>query len=232
MFSESADLYDLIYSEFKDFQEEARQVAALIKDRCPDARSILDVGCGTGRHAATLNQEFAFQVDGLDIEPGFLQIAAARCPEGTFTLGDMADFDLQKRYDVVLCLFSSIGYVKTLERLRSAARAFRRHLLPGGVGLVEPWFAPDEFQAGRVYLQTVDREDIKIARMSQSQVEGHISRLEFHYLVGGSDGVRHLEEVHELGLFTVEDLQADDPIVLAVSGHVELRHRAGDRFAQ
>jgi SAM-dependent methyltransferase len=206
VFSKTTELYDLIYSEFKDFQGEARRVAALIRDRCPGARSILDVGCGTGRHAETLVQEFGFQVDGLDIEPGFVEIASARCPGGVCTLGDMADFDLGKTYDVVLCLFSSIGYVKTLERLGSAARAFRRHLSIGGMVLVEPWFTPEEFHAGRLYLQTVDREDLKIARMSHSRVEGRMSRLEFHYLVGDSDGLRRLEEVHELGLFTTEEM--------------------------
>lgn len=206
MFSKTTELYDLIYSEFKDFQGEARQVASLVRNRCPGARTILDVGCGTGRHAATLTQEFGFHVDGLDIEPGFVEIAGARCPEGAFTVGDMVDFDLGKQYDVVLCLFSSIGYVRTGERLRAAARAFRRHLPPGGMALIEPWFAPGEFHPGRVYLQTVDRGDRKIVRMSHSRIQNGVSRLDFHYLVGDSGGLSHLEEVHELGLFTVDEM--------------------------
>ncbi len=75
MFSESIELYDTIYSEFKDFEAEAAQVATLLREKCPAAKRLLDVGCGTGRHAAALVAEHGFQVDGLDIESGFLEIA-------------------------------------------------------------------------------------------------------------------------------------------------------------
>jgi len=206
VFSESAELYDAIYSEFKDFEGEARQVAGWLKVMAPGARTLLDVGCGTGRHAETLVREFGYEVDGLDVEPGFLDIARGRCPGGSFSQGDMADFDLGKSYDAVLCLFSSIGYVKTEERLRATARNFFRHLAPGGVALVEPWFAPGELEAGRTYLTTVEGEERTIARMSQSRIQGGVSRLDFHYLVGTPEGIRHLEEVHELGLFTTDQM--------------------------
>lgn len=207
MFSESAELYDLIYSEFKDFAAEGRKVGGMILEMAPGARTVLDVGCGTGRHAEILMKEFGLEVDGLDIHPGFLDIASERCPSGSFFLEDMADFDLGRQYDVVICLFSSIGYVRTEERLRSTARSFSRHLGPGGLALVEPWFSPDRFSPGSVHLLTVEREDLKIARMSISKVVGQISRLDFHYLVGDRDGVRHLSEIHELGLFSERQMK-------------------------
>lgn len=94
MFSQSTELYDFIYSEFKDFEAEASQVATLLKEKCPSAKRLLDVGCGTGRHAAALVSKHGFEVDGLDIESGFLEIARERCPNGKFFRGDMASFDL------------------------------------------------------------------------------------------------------------------------------------------
>jgi SAM-dependent methyltransferase len=206
LFSESAELYDHIYAEFKDFEEEARQVAALLREVCPSARRLLDVGCGTGRHAAALVEAHGLELDGLDIEADFVRIARERCPGGTFHQGDMASFDLGVTYDAVICLFSSIGYVQTFDRLASTARCMRQHLKSGGVALVEPWFTPDAFKGGSVYLNTVDREDLKIARVSRSEVRGRISWLEFQYLIGESAGIRHLREVHELGLFTEEEL--------------------------
>jgi SAM-dependent methyltransferase len=206
MFLESTELYDLIYGEFKDYSAESDQVAALLNKTCPGAKTLLDVGCGTGRHAAYLSADHGYEVDGLDIESGFLEIARTRCPEGSFFRGDMASFDLGRLYDGVLCLFSSIGYVRAPDRLKLAARSIRRHVAPGGVALIEPWFTPERFQGGSLHAHTVDRDDLKICRVSRSEVLDGISRLEFHYLVADSDGIRHLQEEHELGLFTQEEM--------------------------
>ena len=207
MFSETARYYDLIYDEFRDYEGDVAQVAELVRRLAPEARTILDVGCGTGRHAQGLTVGHGFQVDGLDIQPEFVEIARDRCPEGRFAVGDMADFDLGCRYDIVLCLFSSIGYVKTKERLSSAARSMGRHLSPGGIAVVEAWFPPDGFYPGKVHLLVSERAELKIARMNQSVVRDGISILDFHYLVGTSDGVKHLQETHELGLFTDEEMR-------------------------
>jgi SAM-dependent methyltransferase len=206
VFSESADLYDFIYSEFKDFSAEATQVAELLASTCPSAKRLLDVGCGTGRHAQVLTEEHGFEVDGLDIETAFLEIARQRCPGGRFFRGDMASFDLGKTYDAVLCLFSSIGYVRTQDRLTQTARTIRRHVAPGGVAIIEPWLTPETFKGGSVYLNSVDREDLKISRVSRSEVRDRISWIEFQYLVAEPSQIRHLTEVHELGLFTQEEM--------------------------
>ena len=60
MFSQSTEVYDFIYSEFKDFAAEADEVARLLKEACPSARRILDVGCGTGRHAEALIEKHGY----------------------------------------------------------------------------------------------------------------------------------------------------------------------------
>jgi SAM-dependent methyltransferase len=206
MYSESTHVYDAIYGEFKDFGSEAREIATIIKEKCPQARRLLDVGCGSGRHAAFLADEHGFEVDGLDIESGFLERARERCPKGEFYRGDMASFDLGKRYDAVLCLFSSIGYVRTLDRLNLTARSILRHVAPGCVAIIEPWFTPDAFSGGSVHLHTVDREDVKIARVSRSEVRDRLSSLEFQYLVARPSEIQHLKEIHELGLFTVQEM--------------------------
>src|SRR5262245_39765836 len=148
MFTESAELYDIIYSSFKDYREETAQVAALLRAINPSYRTVLDVGCGTGEHARLLASHYGFAVDGLDLNPAFLRIASAKHPSGRFYDGDMTDFQLQARYDVILCLFSSIGYVKTLDRVQQALRCFRNHLHRDGVVLVEPWFPPGKLEPG------------------------------------------------------------------------------------
>jgi ubiquinone/menaquinone biosynthesis C-methylase UbiE len=54
VFSESAELYDLVYSSFKDYHAEADQIAALLRSTYLPCHTVLDVGCGTGEHAKLL----------------------------------------------------------------------------------------------------------------------------------------------------------------------------------
>jgi len=204
MFTESAELYDLIYSTFKDYPAEAAALAGVIRREHPQAKTILDVACGTAEHARLLARDHGFAVDGLDLDPAFVRIARGKLRGQVFE-GDMTSFALPRRYDVVQCLFSSIGYVRTLDNVRRAFERFREHLAPGGIALVEPWFAPGVMQHGRVSINTAETDAVRVARMAHTEVEDRMSRIRFEYLVGRVSGIQHTTEVHELGLFTTEE---------------------------
>ncbi len=203
MFSATADLYDLVYS-FKDYRAEADKIRALIARERPDARNILDVACGTGEHARFLAADFA--VDGIDVEPRFIELAKTKLPGRDFRVADMRSFELPSKYEVVQCLFSSIGYLLTPKEVVAAFTCFRRHLALGGIILIEPWLSPEGYEAGHLNMVVVDRPEVKICRMNVSQREGDVSVLRFHYLVATKEGVQQIEETHRLALFSTATL--------------------------
>jgi ubiquinone/menaquinone biosynthesis C-methylase UbiE len=202
VFSKSAQYYDEIYASIeKDYSAEADKAHRIIqKHKQSKGKLLLDVACGTGAHAGTLRKHYI--VEGLDLDPGMLSAARKKHPKITFHQGDMTDFDLGHPFDVIVCLFSSIGYVKTKSRLPKAIKAMQRQLLPGGVLLIEPWFTPKQWKPGRASMTQVNKPDLKIVRMSHAGQKGNISLLEFQYLIGTSKGIEHHTEIHELGLFT------------------------------
>jgi hypothetical protein len=104
---------------------------------------------------------------------------------------DMTSFSLPERYDVVLCLFSSIGYVKTLDHVQRTLEQFRAHLAPGGVIIVEPWFPPGVLTHGRTSVNVAESPDVKVCRMVRTEVDGRLSRLYFEYLIGRTSGLEH-----------------------------------------
>ena len=201
VFSRSPRIYDAIYASIRDYPREAAELDCLIQQRRPGARTLLDVACGTGAHLEHLT---SYEAEGLDLDAEMLAVARERLPDVALHEGDMAEFDLGKRFDAVVCMFSSIGYVKTEERLRSAIAAMERHLEPQGILVVEPWLTPDVWEDRHVGAAFVDEPELKIARMNVSQREGNVSIVDFQYLVGTPDGVEGFSEHHELGLFTVD----------------------------
>jgi SAM-dependent methyltransferase len=205
MFSESAELYDAIHQTFKDYATEADRIAGLIREHHPSAQAVLDVGCGTGEHLKHL-RALGFEADGLDLDPRLLAVARRKVPMAQFFAGDMSDFDLSKRYDVVACLFSSIGYLQTISRVTSALRAFRRHLAPDGLVVVEPWFAPGVLRTGKGATRSAAAASLRIERSSYTSIRGNVSTLTFEYEIDDGQGVRHAKEVHELGLFTPREM--------------------------
>lgn len=206
MFNQTAALYDLIYASFKDYGAESDQLAALIARVRPGAHTVLDVACGTAEHARLLAERHGLAVDGIDLEPEFVRIAAEKNPEGRFAVADMCDFDLGRCYDVVMCLFSSIGYVRTLDRVAQAIGRFRAHTAPGGVIIVEPWFTPGFLQDGRRSTDVGERDGVRVERRARTEVDGRLSRLHFDYDVSDHGRAYQATEVHELGLFTPEEM--------------------------
>lgn len=200
MYSKTAHLYDALYS-FKDYAGEAAEIHELVQARRPGARTLLEVAAGTGLYLEQFRRWY--EVEGTDIEPGMLEIARGRLPDVQLHLADMTDFDLGRRFDVVACLFSSIGYVGTEERLRAALAGMARHLEPGGVLVVDPWFPPEQWIDGHVAALFVDEPELKIARMNVAERDGNVSVLDMHHLVATTAGVEHVVERHELALFTL-----------------------------
>jgi ubiquinone/menaquinone biosynthesis C-methylase UbiE len=205
MFSKSAELYDEIYAAVgKDYPAEAEKVHKYIQQhKQAGGNRLLDVACGTGMHANLLSQ--FYEVEGLDLDAKMLSVCRKKYPAIRFHHGDMLDFELKHQFDAIVCLFSSIGYVKTKSRLHKTIKNMARHLVAGGVLIVEPWFTPDQWHLGRVSTTTVEKPELKIVRMSRGSRRGNISILEFQYLIGRSKGIEHCLEIHEMGLFTHEE---------------------------
>lgn len=204
MFDRSAELYDAIYDAIgKDYATEADTVLSHIREAGgSEPATLLDVACGTGRHLEYFSQTAACV--GVDIEPGLLAVAARRCPGVELVQGDMTDFDVGRTFDAVTCLFSSIGYVRTVEGLQRAARCLAAHVSEGGVLVVEPWFTPEMWGGRRVQVVQAEGAGFTAVRMMNSSLEDGLSVLDAHYLIGSQSGVTHLTERHALGLFSFE----------------------------
>ncbi len=201
LYRQLARYYDLLYS-FKDYRAEVRILRRLIaRHKKSPGRDLLEVACGTGKHAQYLREDF--RILATDANAGMLAVARRNVPGVKFQRANMLTLELGRQFDVILCLFSSIGYLKTSANLARAIRNFSRHLKTGGVLIIEPWFAKADYRPGRAHLTTYSDEKIKIARECVSAIRGNISVMDMHYLIAERNGrVRHWVDRHELAMFS------------------------------
>ncbi len=161
-FHELAEYYDAI-NDWKDYRVESERLETIARRfGRPGRTTWLDVACGTGRHLQFLGRRHS--TVGVDSSREMLRFARRRLPGVRLVLGDMRTFRLNRRFDVVSCLFSAIGHLKTKEEVRTAFANFARHLNPGGVTIVEPWIEPSAFRSGMIHLRTHESPAVTVVR--------------------------------------------------------------------
>ena len=202
MQTKSAAIHDLLNAA-RDYATEVDRIISLVERyKRSDGTHLIDLGCGTGRHLEYLRTHFT--VEGLDLDPGMVEVAAARLPGVPLHIGSFTDLDLPRRYDVILCLMGSIGYVRWPGNLDRTIRLMAAHAHPGGIVIVEPWIPPEQIGETLVTTRAAEGPGIRVARMRTSRVENGASVLYFDYLVTTADGVENFAERHELGIFSHE----------------------------
>src|SRR5260221_4703226 len=140
--------YNLLYKD-KDYMGEAEYVGTLIREHHPRAKSVLDLGCGTGRHASLLAR-MGYEPTGVDRSSEMLAVDRSASPSADprkdspgarggdapflhpeFVQGDIRAARLSKRFDVVISLFHVMSYLTTNDDLLAAFATAREPLQPG-----------------------------------------------------------------------------------------------------
>jgi SAM-dependent methyltransferase len=96
-----------------------------------DANSLLELGCGTGSVLEGLGS--ISKLVGLDASSEMLSVAMQKVPSAELVLGDMTDFDLGAKFDVVACVYDTVNHLTTYEAWESLFESVARHLRPGGL---------------------------------------------------------------------------------------------------
>src|SRR6266705_1205708 len=208
-YEKSAAIYDLLYTGIglKDYPVEVDGLNALIRQTSPHSKTLLDVACGTGAHLAELRRWY--RVEGADLSPSMLTVAAQRLGDVPLHRADMRSLDLGRTFDVVLCLFSSIAYMTEPSDLRQAIARIAAHVAPGGVLVLDGWVRPDAWRTGHRPDPEVARDDqTTVVRVAFSRRDGNITELDMHHLVQTAKGVDYFVETHRLALVPTDDYVA------------------------
>jgi SAM-dependent methyltransferase len=191
-----AAFYDRIMG---DRSEEVARIQAYVSKHLPNARSLVELGCGTGALLAGLAS--GLTVTGLDRSPQMLARAAQSVPAAILVRADMTDFRLAARFDVAICMFDTLNHVSSLDGWLSLFSRVHEHLVDGGL------FIFDVNTVGRLRrldgaLPYVDEFDGNVVVMTVRSVEGDLSLWQtriFEHVNADIYRLRH-ERIYELGV--------------------------------
>lgn len=171
-FKEYSKYYDLLYKD-KDYQNEVSYIDDLIRKFSNETRNLLDIGCGTGKHANLLVDK-GYKVHGIDISESMIALAKMQYDEKvSFSLGDIRNFNLHKTFDVITSLFHVMSYQVLNADLDASFESVYNHLNPEGYFIFDCWYGPGVMN---------DPPNIKIKRMNDDLIEViRIAEPETHY---------------------------------------------------
>ncbi|MFF9378226.1 class I SAM-dependent methyltransferase [Streptomyces griseoluteus] len=141
-----------------------------------NAASVLDVGCGRGRHLVPLARA-GYDVTGVDVSRRNIDLTRQAISDNDVAAhvmhGDARDLELDRRFDVALFMLSSFGYHCDAENLR-LLQTIRRHMT-------------DE---GHIVLDQPNREQLVTNFLTRSwaEVGGHYYLM--HYSLDLDSGTR------------------------------------------
>lgn len=164
VFCEYAEYYNLLYKD-KNYKEEVDYIQTLWDKYAPgQAKSILDLGCGTGRHDAEF-VKLGCELCGIDPSPEMLEQAKKNVPEASFIEGTAANFKVDKTFDVVVSLFHVMSYQCSNDDLYNSFKNVFEHLNSGGLFIFDFWYGPAVLRyLPQVKTKRLENELIEAAR--------------------------------------------------------------------
>jgi SAM-dependent methyltransferase len=181
--------YDLLYRA-KDYAKEVEYVSRIIARHVPGARTLLDLGCGTGVHACAFARA-GYRVTAVDRSETMLDQARDRakreierdcCGSVEFVRGDIRDFDLSQHFDVVVGLFHVVSYLPTNDDLHAAFSRIREHLAGKGLLIFDHWYGAavlTDLPSQRV--KSYEDEVLKIVRIATPSLRLNDNLVDVNY---------------------------------------------------
>jgi SAM-dependent methyltransferase len=206
VFDAYAAYYDLLYRD-KDYPAEARYVQSLLRRHGVGDGTILELGCGTGKHAEQLGR-LGFSIQGLDLSPSMVERARQRIPADLasrlqFDVGDARSTRLNRKFDAAISLFHVASYQTRNEDLAGMFATAATHLKTGGIFVFDFWYGPGVLTDPPVErVKRLEDGVIQVTRTAKPRLRPNENIVHVHYEVlvkqNRNGMVADIEETHSM----------------------------------
>ena len=206
VFNHYARYYDLLYTT-KNYEAEVNYVDALIKKYCPETKTILDLGCGTGSHDFHFARK-NYTVTGIDLSHNMVSIAQKKqATENinniTFAQGNIVSLRLNKQFDTVVSLFHVMNYLTSNSNIKAGFTTAVEHVRKGGIFIFDCWYGPAVLtDLPKTGVKRSENEKIKVTRFVEPVLHANRNVVEVNYEIvveeKSSSKVVSIKETHSM----------------------------------
>jgi len=179
-FDKYSEYYDLIYKD-KDYKKESDYIKTIIDKYSVNCTKILELGCGTGKHASYLSNYY--KIYAIDGSKSMINKALKNSNSNIkFEFGDVRLFRLNKKVDFVISLFHVASYQIAEDDLLQYFNTARIHLNKGGFFIFDCWHGPAVIsQKPEKRLKKVENESILLTREAIPSMKINEDKVEVLY---------------------------------------------------
>lgn len=164
-----------------------------------NTHKVLEIGCGTGKFAQMLDLN-EIEYHGFDLSQAMIKEAKAKNLAGDFFIADARSFELEQKFDVIICFMDTINYLTSENDLKKAFKQISKHLNSGGIVLFDIHreenlenFA-DYYELG--YLDNLQYSWLSTITNERQKIVSH----NFEFI----EGQNHIKEIHKQKIESLE----------------------------
>jgi len=196
-----ADYYDILHWD-KDYDSECDFLEDIFKKYSQGPiRSILDLGCGTGRHILILRKR-GYEVTGVDFSPKLIEIAKKKIGNKkrkiNFILGDIRKINIKRKFDAVISMFGVMSYQITNQDITSIFKKANNYLNKGGFFIFDCWFGPAVlFQKPKNQFKIINRKKERVIKFVTPFLDKSHRVVDLQYKIIKTSKCKILDEFNE-----------------------------------
>jgi len=210
-FNKYSEYYELLYKD-KDYSGEVRYIEELIESHTNiKPESILDLGCGTGRHASIFTQK-DYKVTGVDKSATMLQIARKNYPNIEFVEADVTKVNLNQQFDVVVSLFHVASYMIYNFQFEAYLQTAYNHLKQNGLFIFDFWYGPAVLSdPPETRIKRLGNNNMKITRIAEPSMNPNTNIVDVNYEIvieaPYQSTIERIKELHQMRYWFLPELQ-------------------------
>lgn len=213
-FEKYAEYYDLIYQD-KDYEAECDFLEEIFrKYSINPVKTILDAGCGSGRHTVPMAKR-GYDMEGFDLSEVMLKRAKKYAKNENITnldlhVMDLCNFQINKKFDTCICMFAVMGYLTKTHDILKTLSNIRKHLKDNSLFTFDFW-------NGLAVLRILpsDRAKImedgrrRVIRIVEPELDAlnHICKVHYRLVIIENDRiVDEVEETHVVRFYFPQEM--------------------------